>query len=273
MRENFEIEKEFKFSSNIAEITSISLEERHDIKDNKLEGVFVVSGEYKIHEISLNKEKFSYKIPYTYDIRSDIEPTSLELEITNFVYDSDNDSLFVNISYEINGDRKDILLFDDKEDLEEFLKSREVELILDDVSEEIDEVLEKDAKEENETLEEKEDTIVEETLEENDDVRKSINEEVEEKEVKEFIKLVEDAPTVEEVAERSIEESKKQLLNSINVDDDNYITYKVHIVKSEDTMESILMKYNVTQDELKEYNDVSTLKLGDKLIIPVFHEE
>ena len=31
--------------------------------------------------------------------------------------------------------------------------------------------------------------------------------------------------------ERNIEESKQQLLNSVNVTDDNYITYQIHIFK------------------------------------------
>ena len=33
MKENFEIEKELKFNNNLYEILSISLEEKHEIKD------------------------------------------------------------------------------------------------------------------------------------------------------------------------------------------------------------------------------------------------
>ena len=249
MKENYLIEKEIKFSNNIAEIISISLEEKHEFKDNKVEGNFIVSGEYKIHEISLNKEKFSYKIPFIQEIKNDIDPETLELEITNFVYDSDNDNLYVTINYLITGDRKDILLFDDEEDLDEFLKSREVDFVIDDINNDIDNCLEK-----------QEERVVIEDSEENLE---------EKREVKEI------EPTVEEVNainDRDIDQSKEELLKNVNVDDDNYITYKVHIVKQEDTEEAIMLKYNITMDDLKEYNNYTNLSLGDKLIIPVVNE-
>ena len=263
MRENFEIKKDFKFSNNIAEITSISIEEKHDVVDNILKGNFIVSGEYKIHEISLNKEKFSFKVPYEYDIRSDMDASSLNVEITDFVYESDNDGLYVTIDYDVLGDRKDILLFDDKEDLDKFLKSREVELIMDDVNNEIEEAIEKEENRESECIENKEET---EIIEDN-----------KEKEIEKFLDDIKNEPTIDEVVERNIEasmeESKEQLLNSVKVDDDNYITYKVHVVKNEDTEEAIVAKYNITKEELKEYNNYNALQLGDKLIIPLVNEE
>lgn len=252
MKENYLIEKEIKFSNNIAEIISISLEEKHEFKDNKVEGNFIVSGEYKIHEISLNKEKFSYKIPFSQEIKNDIDPETLELEITNFVYDSDNDNLYVTINYLITGDRKDILLFDDEEDLDEFLKSREVDLVIDDINNDIDNCLEK-----------QEERVVIEGSEKNSE------ENLEEKrEVKEVEPIVEE----DKINDRDMEQSKEELLKNVNVDDDNYITYKVHIVKQEDTEEAIMLKYNITMDDLKEYNNYTNLSLGDKLIIPVVNE-
>ena len=49
---------------------------------------------------------------------------------------------------------------------------------------------------------------------------------------------------------------------------ENYVTYKVHIVGENDTIESIIQKYNINSSELEDYNNLSDLKLGDKLIIP-----
>ena len=269
MRENFEIEKELKFKSNIAEVTSISLEEKHDIKDNKLEGNFVVSGEYKIHEISLNKEKFSFKIPYECAIKNDIESETVNVEVTNFIYDTDNDSLFVTINYDINGDRKDILLFDDEENLEEFLKSREVEIIMDDVIDEIDKVQDKKEKKEIDIPILKDEVMYE--LNELKEKELVVDEVVEDKEVLRTKSDDKDCGVVD--FQRNVENAKQELLNSVNVNDDNYITYKIHIVKSEDTMESILTKYDMSIDELKEYNEINTLQLGDKLIIPIVDEK
>ena len=63
----------------------------------------------------------------------------------------------------------------------------------------------------------------------------------------------------------------KEIISSIfdNLDDnENYVTYKVHIVTENDTVESILQKYEISSNKLELYNDMSSLKIGDKLIIP-----
>ncbi len=55
---------------------------------------------------------------------------------------------------------------------------------------------------------------------------------------------------------------------------DNYITYKIHIMKSDETIDSIAMKYNVRIDDIKEYNKEEVYSIGDKIVIPYFkHEE
>lgn len=278
MKEKFEIEKELKFNSNIAEVTSISLEEKHDFKDGVLKGYFIVSGEYKIHQISLNKEKFNFKIPFELPIKNDVDENTLEVEVSNFIYDADTDSLFVTINYEVSGDRKDILLFDDEENLEEFLKSREVEIIMGDTIDAIDDTLlnvEVDDKEINEVLNnaeaeivDKKEEIIEMYMDCNDREKK---EEVSE-EVFDNIKENDDE-CFEFKDERNVEKAKADLLESVSLSDENYITYKIHIVKSDDTIDAILSKYNMSLEELKEYNEISTLQLGDKLIIPIINEQ
>ena len=52
--------KEIIFKSNIAEISSISLEHEYTIEDDKICGNFIVSGDYKSHELSINKDLFKY---------------------------------------------------------------------------------------------------------------------------------------------------------------------------------------------------------------------
>ncbi|MBR2841002.1 MAG: LysM peptidoglycan-binding domain-containing protein [Bacilli bacterium] len=51
-------------------------------------------------------------------------------------------------------------------------------------------------------------------------------------------------------------------------DKENYVTYKIHIVTENDTTQSILEQYEVTLSDLEKYNDLSELKIGDKVIIP-----
>lgn len=71
--------------------------------------------------------------------------------------------------------------------------------------------------------------------------------------------------------ETPLEEKTKETVSSIfeNLDDnENYVTYKVHIITENDTTESIIEKYEITNEKLEMYNDLSELKIGDKLIIP-----
>ena len=50
--------------------------------------------------------------------------------------------------------------------------------------------------------------------------------------------------------------------------ENEYIIYHIHIVQESDTLDSIIKKYDITLDYLKEYNDISEIKVGTKLIIP-----
>ena len=140
MKENKKIEKVLLFKNNIKDITSISLDSDYKIEQNKIVGNFLINGDYKIHEVSINREKFNFKIPFKYELEDNIDERTIELEITNFEYDYNKDELIVNIEYDITGDRKDVLIFDNEETLEEFLSSREVEIVdtrIEDIKEEI----------------------------------------------------------------------------------------------------------------------------------------
>ena len=53
---------------------------------------------------------------------------------------------------------------------------------------------------------------------------------------------------------------------------DNYYTYKVYIVREGDTIESICNKYNVDISNIKEYNNIENINIGDKIIIPYIDE-
>ena len=49
---------------------------------------------------------------------------------------------------------------------------------------------------------------------------------------------------------------------------DEYVTYHIHIVREKDTINTILEKYHVDNEMLSLYNDVTEIKIGDKLLIP-----
>lgn len=252
MKENLKIEKELLFKNNIKDITSISLDNDYKINKQQITGNFIINGEYKIHEISINKEKFNFKIPYSYDINNDIDTSTVKVDITNFTYDYKKDELLVNIEYKITGDRKDVLLFDDEESLDDFLKRNEVEVIsdrIDNIKKEIDEENNNEPKKDNEekkVLETKKDNDEKKVLEtKKDEIR--VNTDTENETV-----------------------TEKDIINNINNVQDKFITYKVYKLKETDTLESIVMKYHTTIDELKEYNDLSNIKINDKIIIPKY---
>ena len=73
-----------------------------------------------------------------------------------------------------------------------------------------------------------------------------------------------------EKEERCIEEEKeeaKTLFDNITGDEE-YSTYKICIVREGDSLENIIMRYNITKELLELYNDLTDIKIGDKLIIP-----
>ncbi len=72
----------------------------------------------------------------------------------------------------------------------------------------------------------------------------------------------------EEVLPVFQEEKKESLFENLKEGTETYSTYHVYIVREGDTLDSILLNYQVSKEELEAYNDLSDLKLGDKLIIP-----
>lgn len=62
------------------------------------------------------------------------------------------------------------------------------------------------------------------------------------------------------------------ITNNIINDEKKYYKYKVYIVRPNDTLDSICNKYNITINELKEYNNTENINIGDKIIIPYINE-
>ena len=48
----------------------------------------------------------------------------------------------------------------------------------------------------------------------------------------------------------------------------NYMTYRVYIVRENDTIDTICEKYEIGKEELSKYNVLNNINIGDKLIIP-----
>ncbi len=73
---------------------------------------------------------------------------------------------------------------------------------------------------------------------------------------------------IPEVIEDNREEvSVKSLFDGLD-ENENYVVYKIHIVTENDTIESIAADYEVTKEDLNAYNNLSEVKIGDKIIVP-----
>ncbi len=231
--------KDIKFNSSIAEITSISLEHDYTVNDGEILGNFIISGDYKSHEVSVNKERFEYVLPFSVELTTRIDRNSVDFSIEDFTYEiKNNDTLEVRIEYSVNA-------LEEKEEPQEEVV--EEEPLFERVEEDV-------------TLEDMLDTIDEEVRDNTEEVKEEDTDK-------------EDIMDIEVLDEREVgEEEKNTIIDSINDADDAFVTYHIHIMKETDTIDSVCTKYNTTSNILSEYNDLSTVAIGDKLIIPDINE-
>ena len=229
MKQIIPFKKELPFKTKVSEITSISLERELEVLDDGIvSGVFHITGDYKMNEGSINREKYSFDLPFdiTLDPRYDINTVNADIE--DFYYDVINeDTLKVNID-----------LFIEAEYLPEEPK----------IVEEVDVTEEKT--DDMRTNEEEREDIVEE------DIKEDIPQ-VEEVKVTEVN---------DEDRDDTVDIGKDLFSNLDNTE--TYTTYYVYIVKDDDTVEKILTKYDIAKEDFENYNDINNIKAGDKVIIP-----
>ena len=204
MKKLVPFKKEVEFNTEVAEITSISLEHTlQKVEENFVSGDLVLTGEYKIVDVSVNTEKFTFNLPFDIDIDKHYDTSELVIDIDDFYYELKDSKMNVNIT----------ILLDRLE--EKIIEKKEVEVL---------------------------------------------NREVVE---------VAENPKVE------LEDSRDNVSDIFsNLDSAQaYRTYKVYIVRENDTIEQILEQFKVTKEELESYNDLSSITVGLKLIIPANKDE
>ena len=86
----------------------------------------------------------------------------------------------------------------------------------------------------------------------------------------------------EEIIEEKVEPIKEDnntvkvedFLTNINSNnDEKYTTYNIYIFRENDTLNDVMDKYDISKEDLMEYNDLDSLKAGTKLIIPSKKDE
>lgn len=228
--------KDLMFKTKIGEITSISLDHTLKLEDNFVSGEFIIFGTYKLLETSELEEKFDYKVPVDITIDSKYETKNCVISIDDFSYEIVNeDTLKVNISVML--DDLDIKL-DPIEKIE--IDTRDMDF---DIIEEIPSPIE-NTKGKNENPDVNNNDI--------NNVNIEINSNVE----------------VNTKKEKNI---GKELFDNLDSSKE-YSIYRVYTMTIDDTIDTILEKFNVTKEVLADYNDLDNLVVGSKIIIPSLDE-
>lgn len=84
----------------------------------------------------------------------------------------------------------------------------------------------------------------------------------------EFTKEVEPSEPEKRCIEEEDVPAMGDIFNQIEESRNDYKSYSIYIVREGDSIETIMEKYNITKEELEDYNDLKELKIGDKIIIP-----
>ena len=240
MRQVIPFSKNIEFKTMIGEITNLSLE--HDLALNDeytVNGNFLVSGKYKINPTATTEENFSYKIPIDITIDQRYKTDDIELEIDDFKYEVvDSNKLRVDIDLSIDHLEEK----DEKTEQEEQLETESIDfsderkILTDSEKEEIDAII-------------------------NDDTTDLFLETGKEEKL--------------EVPQEEKKETTNvgSLFNSFKDTEETFSTYSVYIVRNGDNVDDIISKYKTTREALEEYNDMTNIKIGTKLIIPTVCDE
>ena len=234
MKKIIPFKQELLFKTKVSEITSISLEHKVDkMIDEVISGEFIINGEYKMTEGSINKEKYEFTLPFDIALNSKYDIDTVKVDIDNFYYEIvNNEVLKVNID----------LLVEAEEKIEQ-------EVIIDEDRNTIDE-------EETDNLSKNYDNI---------DINDNIN-------LESNIDIHNEDNIDINIDNTNINNNQNNNVNT-NIFDtidntETYSSYYVYIVKEEDTIDKILEKYDVTKEDLELYNNIDNIKPYDKIIIP-----
>ena len=237
MRKVISFDKKLEFKTMIGEVTSISLDPNLSFSDDSdISGDLVISGKYKLTAASRLEDDFVFSLPVEIALSEKLEEETRNVYIDDFRYEVEEDDTL----------------------------NCEIDLVVEGVEEiEVDE----DSSFSEENLEKIEEIQI--SSDSSDMREQSISEEQITNEI------VLDNTDIEEVAE--VEPEKEghnvgSLFSSFKDSDESFATYSVYIVRENDTIDTIMNKYQVHREELEDYNDLDNLIVGTKIIIPTQHE-
>lgn len=231
--------KDISLNSKIEEITSIALEHNLKMENNdSIVGVFTISGKYKINEISINEEVFEQKINFDITLDDKYDASKVIIDIDNFYYEIINDE-YLRIHIDVKVDN---LVYYKKE--------------------------------EKQIVEEEIPPLVE-ILKDDNDVTKKDNIKKDERNIKEDIMEYEEITNNNDKKdndELGITEITNNITSGFLSTEEKYSTYKVHIIRENESIQTVMEKYNVSKEELEKYNSLDNIIIGTKIVVPVINE-
>lgn len=248
--------KDISFNTDISEITSIALEHNLQMENaDSIVGNFTISGKYKINDISVNEEVFEKEILFDITLDDKYDASKVKIDIDNFYYEIINDEyLRVHIDVLVQNlvyVKKEVKMIDEVE---------KPELVIPDVPAAED----KKNEERSDDLVENEKEIIK-TNEERE--KENILEEKNSENSKEYIEISEN-----DIVEENRENIASNISASFLNETEKYVTYKVHIIRENETIDDIKEKYGIDKEELEKYNSLDNIVIGSKIIIPTNNE-
>ena len=245
MKKNICFDKRVDFPTMIGDITSISLDkDLNFVNESFIEGNLILKGSYKLTEASYIEENFEYNLPIEINLTERIDINTANIEISDFSYEIESNNI-MNCYIELMLDAMEII--DDIDDVRECDSdlNKEIEIP---------------------------------TIEPNLDVDNDINNK--------------DNDVIDDISNNKITDSVDSDINIIKKDNNDvvdlkdndslffhldeesetYGTFIVYIMRQNETINSIIEKYNTTVDELEKYNDLKDISIGSKIIIPVLND-
>lgn len=234
MKQMIPFVKDISLDSKISEITSIALEHNLRMENNdSVVGTFTISGKYKMNDISINEEVFEKKINFDITLDDKYDASKVTIDVDNFYYEIINDE-YLRVHIDVMVDNL-VYYKDEKQILQEIEKP---ELI------EINDLKEERKKDEEENMK---NSITSDELNVNENEKRN---------------------------DSSLNNADitKNLTSGFLSDEERFSTYKVHIIRESETIETVMEKYNVSKEEIEKYNNLDNVILGTKIIVPLKNE-
>ena len=229
----------------IGDITSISLDKNLNfVNESFIEGNLILKGSYKLTEASYIEENFEYNLPIEINLTERIDINTANIEISDFSYEIESNNI-MNCYIELMLDAMEII--DDIDDVRECDSdlNKEIEI-----------------------------PTIEPNLDEDNDINNKDNDVIDDISNNKITDSVDSDINIIKKDNNDVVDLKDNdsLFFHLDEKSETYGTFIVYIMRQNETINSIIEKYNTTVDELEKYNDLKDISIGSKIIIPVLND-